>query len=939
MKITFDKKNLLTLASSIALVAAMWGSPALSEDISFPADSGVIDVTKAPFFADPAPGTDDSVAIMSAIQSVADVDGVPVIYFPNGVYDVAPNPGDEVAIRSSRRFGRLIFQGQSETGVVIRLADSVDENFDGHVISTRAENTPLSADTFNNSIFNMTVSTGTGHPLASGVQFVANNQGTIRDVTIKTEDPFGAGNIGLDLTANLNGPLLVKNVEIEAFDVGIRAGNPGNSQTIEHVKLSGQHRAGIDSRSQATLFVRGMHSKNDVTAIDNNGPDNEEQFSRMLIIDSQLRESANANGNAAIENGGPALFFTRNLLTDGYDRAIDIDFTSGAGGLGNERQSDGCVEEYSFFGAGENRRNGGPIKLFDDAFDRSLALPIRETPDVPWDDPSVEGAWASPAHFGGVPDDGEDDSAAIRAAAKSGARTIYFPPGRWNIDESISLPGTVRRIIGTGGQLIALEGKGFKARHAGEESIVFERIFRPLGNNPRVKITSIADGDIIVRNSQGVRMDMRRNFSDWYLEDVVTDPLSIRRQNVWARQLNIETESRIDLGQPAKVTNDGGQFWVLGFKVERAGVVSDTRHDGFSELLGVFRNGPGASDSDNPFMIVNRANASSSLVSIPDGVGNWELYARERREFPRDSGDIIVKTLTGFVPGDSLGTKITRPYSAFVEPPVETDIIIDNSSGSDRFETHGAWASTDEQRGGFLGRDLLFAPGDSGAKALYRPHVPEEGEYEVFIRIKGERGGTDTFRPASNTLIRITSRNGIAEQRISQRNPLGQWVSLGSFAFSGGVDESIEILTDGANGNVIADAVRLLKDGGKRPLSELLRDHEQIIVPFDGVATGELELEFLGLLPDVAGQTVWRIQNATDDAQKVSLRSNDTIQMFERSLIVPAHSAAILSALSESSERQSYSLMSKDGSFIATKLASGTIFDDELFSGKLCRQR
>ena len=74
-----------------------------------------------------------------------------------------------------------------------------------------------------------------------------------------------------------------------------------------------------------------------------------------------------------------------------------------------------------------------------------LALPVRETPEVPWDTPAT---WAAPQRFGARADSGADASAAIQSAIDSGATTVYLPRGDYQIGHTIVIRGGVRRILG-----------------------------------------------------------------------------------------------------------------------------------------------------------------------------------------------------------------------------------------------------------------------------------------------------------------------------------------------------------------------------------------------------------------------------------------------------------------------------------------------------------
>ncbi|MGD1921267.1 MAG: hypothetical protein ACFCAD_21690 [Pleurocapsa sp.] len=67
-----------------------------------------------------------------------------------------------------------------------------------------------------------------------------------------------------------------------------------------------------------------------------------------------------------------------------------------------------------------------------------------------------------------------------------------------------------------------------------------------------------------------------------FLEDVQMDLNLEHPQNVWARQLNAETLHQAR----TKVSNNGGNLWILGIKTEGKGTVLETINGGKTELLG-----------------------------------------------------------------------------------------------------------------------------------------------------------------------------------------------------------------------------------------------------------------------------------------------------------------------------------------------------------------
>ncbi len=95
--------------------------------------------------------------------------------------------------------------------------------------------------------------------------------------------------------------------------------------------------------------------------------------------------------------------------------------------------------------------------------------------------------------------------------------------------------------------------------------------------------------------------------------------------------------------------------------------------------------------------------------------------------------------------------------------------------------------------------------GNGGARAVYTPEIPKAGRYAVWAWL-----GPDPNKDhASNAPITIRSAEGIALKRVDLRPMKGQWVKLGTWRFDAGRKGSITI-TNQANGNVLADAIKLV---------------------------------------------------------------------------------------------------------------------------------
>jgi len=244
----------LRLSICWAVVGAGALSAARAESIVFPADAGVVDVTQPPYNARGDGKTDCSAAIQQALQDHPDQNCV--IYLPNGTYLVSTPLlwpfGTQLGQGAQRA---TILQGQSRSGAVLKLADYAPGY--GSLGSPRAvlwlgdeRSSPE-----RNSVRNLTINTGAGNNGAIGILLNVAEQGCVREVTI-VAGGTGSGAAGIDASAVPRiGPCLIKNVRIEGFDTGLRAGFTVNSLTLENCEFINQKSTAIRNRGQV-LSIR-----------------------------------------------------------------------------------------------------------------------------------------------------------------------------------------------------------------------------------------------------------------------------------------------------------------------------------------------------------------------------------------------------------------------------------------------------------------------------------------------------------------------------------------------------------------------------------------------------------------------------------------------------------------------------------------------------------
>ncbi|MGL4463772.1 MAG: glycosyl hydrolase family 28-related protein [Planctomycetia bacterium] len=512
-------------------------------DHRFPASAVVLDVTKPPYGAKGDGRTDDAAALQKAFD---DAMGRHVIVFlPNGEYLVsAPLLWKNKNADGKTAYGFNWLQGQNPLKTVIRLKDGV--------FTDRAKPQAIlwcggfgSADWFHNYIQDVTFDVGAGNPGAIGLQFYSNNTGAVRDVAVVSRD--GAGLVGMDFShRDMNGPLLVRNVVVRGFEVGIKTGAVVNSQTFENIQLSGQTKFGFVNAGQS-IAIRRLRSENAVPAL------RAESFAALL--DSDLVGVGGAAERPAVELATD-LFYARDVATTGYKTVVvDKD---------GKTPIDGPTVAEFIAGKATSPFDG-PAK--------SLRLPVEETPTVPWDDPAE---WAVVDKFGADPTGGKDSSTAAQKAIDSGATTVFFP-GFYSFEKPVKIRGKVRRVLGCGAWIdyLAKSKPDFIVAGGSADVVVIEH-FAPINGGLRIE----TDRTVVLRSVE-TRID-HQGKGKLFLEDVATGEVKLKPgHRLWARQLNVENEG-------THVSNDGGSLWVLGYKTERGGTLLHAKQKARSELFGNF---------------------------------------------------------------------------------------------------------------------------------------------------------------------------------------------------------------------------------------------------------------------------------------------------------------------------------------------------------------
>lgn len=531
------------------------------EDITFPEDMGVINVRDYGARGDGK--HDDTEALRRAI---AETGGRRTLYLPDGVYLIS----DTVETRNRNGKGWVVFlslQGQSTDGTIIKIKDNspafADASKPAPMLRTRDGNMA-----FRYRFSHFTLDTGERNPGATGIAFISCNLGSLMHVNVRSGDPDGEGAVGIDCTGSNPGLSLVKHVTVSGFDVGIDFGSIYPGMAFEHVTLRGQKTAGFRADGTNGAAIRGLTSENQVPALVVGNK------AQVVLIDSDLRGRGTAGDSAAIVSRDEGQVLVRNTSVSGYGLAIRDEV--------NEREiAEKEIDEYV----------SQPAASLFASTGRSLGLKVAETPELPWDAGDDFVRWENVRSHGALGDGKTDDTAAIEkalaAANAAGKHTVYFPQGTYKVSRTLTLRGTVRRLVGMPSQLEPIHKAAAWPKHGSFAGNAEPIILRIEGDSPTVVIDRLSvDGtcehaaanDVVFRLGQGLHYRNtvtcgRAFFEDYGARYEITGP-----QHVYARLWNptwgnaTYPHYRFNPDDPAYARNDGGTLWIMGVDHESGGV-------------------------------------------------------------------------------------------------------------------------------------------------------------------------------------------------------------------------------------------------------------------------------------------------------------------------------------------------------------------------------
>lgn len=615
---------LLTLSLTAvlaALLAQRCGQAAAAElPISFPADGGVLDVRA--FGAKPDDDVDDTAAIQKALD--AHPNGNRITYLPPGKWIVRDTLKWPQGARGGQEQKRTILQGAGKSLTVLELPDASPGFTDAAEPKALIWTGNKPAQRFRNAVRDLTIAVGGGNAGAIGLQFNASNQGTIRNVTIRAAE--GSGSIGLDMGfTDEIGPLLVRNLTVEGFELGISTKWPVNSITFEHIRLRGQRHYGWRNYHQM-IFVRGLDSESAVPALYNE----KDSWGTVTLVDSRITGLNAGPKTPGILNERGAYF--RNVDVSGYARSVEnADKGRDKGDIDGENH---ITEDTS-----HKQVTGVFHHIPDNTFataGKVTHLPVKDSPVIPWGDPAKD--WANIVKFGADPTGESDASAALQAAIDSGARTIFLPAGaRFQFNGTVEIRGPVERIIGlegvfhTDGRAVwKLVDDNHPRGLPDAEAVIIERASGSSGGYS-IQVRHESKRSLVVSSTIGIGVEGHGS-GDIFLDDFCGN-LNLQQpgQNAWCRQLNTEHTGTM-------LRNNGGRLWILGMKTEKIGTIIETVNGGITDAAGIFIYSNQGWEEKVPAFIIH--NSTATLAGINERnfnnhpVSLWvrETHGDETRE-------------------------------------------------------------------------------------------------------------------------------------------------------------------------------------------------------------------------------------------------------------------------------------------------------------------
>lgn len=555
---------------------------------------------------------DNTVKLETAIRSLmgdfSDTSNGFTLYFPNGTYLISNgvSTGQYLPTGLAKN---IHIQGQSRNGTIIRLKDNATGFSNPSIKKTMIafyEGEAYNNNAFNNTIEDITINTGRNNPGAVGVEFISNNCGAIRNVTIKSEDYQGVH--GLMMLANLNGMTMLRNVRVDGFQSGIYTQFHHSCIVMDSITLTNQKQYGIHNNDKP-LQISNLLSINNCPAIYSTG-----SKAHLTILNSTLNKTQNLSDTAIIMDGG--FLFARDITQNGYQSIL---FTPS--GLNSAKNVTEFVSHLNVDKA---------WKLWDNAADQSLKMDLATPKEMLWSD--ISKIYVVPA-----PDASGNHTALIRNAfndaVAKGKTHVIFQKAEYSVTDTIVVPAQIERITGNWAVIsiktpLRYSNKAvFIFRNSIYKTKLIEKFVTPfsyLTTNPSMSSYFIAnsmDSTLTVR-------DLNINFAVYkgtgkglvYLENVNAlgnSPTGTKLakagfyaangHKVKARQLDLEQFS-------PNLHCDSCELLISGFKVGEKSGLHFNIQNATAEVLGGVVNATESTSLNDTTTIFRIINSNTSIV-------------------------------------------------------------------------------------------------------------------------------------------------------------------------------------------------------------------------------------------------------------------------------------------------------------------------------------
>ncbi|WP_211770932.1 golvesin C-terminal-like domain-containing protein [Kutzneria sp. CA-103260] len=183
-----------------------------------------------------------------------------------------------------------------------------------------------------------------------------------------------------------------------------------------------------------------------------------------------------------------------------------------------------------------------------------------------------------------------------------------------------------------------------------------------------------------------------------------------------------------------------------------------------------------------------------------------------------DLGQQTVRTLTSA--GGSSSRSMSWDYypdgkvktRADVGVPAGSAVELVDNSDAQNVSAVGSWPASSAGSSGFQGYDYqTHAAGPGTDSFSWNLVIPQDGTYDVYVRYPSVAGA------AKDAAYTVNFTGGTANTTVDQTQQAGDWVKLGSWAFTADGSGQKITLAANAGGVVTADAVKVVRQNNNPP--------------------------------------------------------------------------------------------------------------------------